>query len=126
MKLSDIANMVDYLANDCYCPGEIYDSTGFFYQIFKPNEDCKLICNGTYKGDAVTAVVCRDQIITFWVNDNKIFNAERYDATENNISEIKALLTGEKRKIKLDEFHAGETKKSIEEIMKYADAIICD
>jgi len=31
MQLKDIANMEEYLENDCYRPGEIYDSTGFFF-----------------------------------------------------------------------------------------------
>lgn len=40
MQLQDIADMKDYLENRCYCPYEIYDITGFFFQIFKPETEC--------------------------------------------------------------------------------------
>lgn len=124
MYLSDIANMEYYLENDCYCPGEIYDGTGFFFQIFKPDEECMMLIDGEYRGDKVTSVLCRDQILNFWIEDNKIVTAERYDATENNISEIKQLLTGRKLKAEFNEFEKGKTQKSLQEIMKVANAII--
>lgn len=31
-KLSDIADMDDYLENRCYCPYEIYDMSGLWYK----------------------------------------------------------------------------------------------
>ncbi len=125
MKLKDIANMEYYLENDCYCPGEIYDTTGFFFQIFKADEECNLLANGKSKsGDSVVCVICRDQILNFWVDDDNIINgAERYDATENNIKQMVEFWNGKSEKVVLDEFNEGETKKSLEQIMKYADAI---
>lgn len=126
MYLSDIANMEYYLENDCYCPGEIYDGTGFFFQVFKPDEECVILIDGEYLGDKVTSVLCRDQILNFWIEDNKIVAAERYDATENNISEVKQLLTGKKLKAILNEFEESKTQRSLQDIIKIADAIMID
>lgn len=118
--------MEKYLREDCYCPGEIYDMSGFFYQVFKPDEECKLLTNGKSKdGDTVTCVICRNQIINFWVNsENEIVSAERYDATENNIKQIIDYWKGNSKTVILDEFEEGHTSKSLAEIMKYATAIL--
>lgn len=127
MILKDIANMEDFLENDCYCPGEIYDSTGFFFQVFEPTDACTLLVKGAYKEDDVTAVVCKDQIICFWIeNNNKIVQAVRFDATENNTSEIVKALTGKKDKIIIDEFENGKTEADLNKIMSIADSIIVD
>lgn len=127
MQLKDIANMEDYLENDCYCPGEIYDCTGFFFQVFDAEDTCKLLLKGSYKGEDVTAVICKNQIICFWIENNKkIVNAERYDATENNVSEIISVLSGKKTKIHIDEFEEGKTASDLNKLMSIADAIIVD
>lgn len=127
MILKDIANMEDFLENDCYCPGEIYDSTGFFFQVFEPTDVCTLLVKGAYKEDDVTAVICKDQIICFWIeNNNKIVQAVRFDATENNTSEIVKVLTGKKDKIIVDEFENGKTATDLNKIMSIADSIIVD
>ena len=127
MILKDIANMEDFLENDCYCPGEIYDSTGFFFQVFESTESCKLLIKGTYKDEDVTAVICRNQILCFWIENNtKITNAVRFDATENNVSEIMQVLSGKKTKITIDEFENGKTEADLNKIMSIADSIIVD
>lgn len=127
MQLKDIANMEEYLENDCYCPGEIYDSTGFFFQIFNAEDACKLLLKGSYKDEDVTAVICKNQIICFWIENNKkIVSAERYDATENNVSEIVAVLSGKKTKICIDEFEEGKTAADLNKLMSIADSIIVD
>lgn len=126
MQLKDIANMEKYLEEDCYCPGEIYDVSGFFFQIFQADEECKFLTNGNSKDsdNTITCVICRNQIINFWINtENKIVFAERYDATENNIKEMINYWHGKSDKVTLDEFNKGETSKSLAEIMQYADAI---
>lgn len=128
MQLKDIANMEKYLQEDCYCPGEIYDVTGFFFQVFKADEECRLLVNGESRDsdDTVTCVICRDQILNFWINDdNNIVYAEMYDATKNNIREIINFWDNKNDKVTLDEFKFGETAKSITEIMRYADTILC-
>ena len=127
MQLKDIANMEEYLEKDCYCPDEIYDVTGIFFQVFSPEDSCKIIYKGSYKDDDITMVICKNQIINFWIENNKkIINAERYDATENNINQMIQLLQGKIQKIQLDEFEEGATEKSLNDIMSIADAIIID
>lgn len=42
-KLKDLYNMEEYLDKECYCPGEIYSFDGFFFQIFKADQDCKYL-----------------------------------------------------------------------------------
>lgn len=127
MQLKDIADMEEYLANRCYCPGEIYDMNGFFFQIFKPEEDCLIVAQGESHGsdNHVTCVICRDQIINFWINsDDQIVGAERYDATEHNIKQLKDYWLGNVEKVELDEFEHNDTQRTLKDIMKYADAII--
>lgn len=129
MVLKDIhADIERYLAEDCYCPGEIYDTTGFFFQVYKADEECKEIYRGKAKAnpdDTVVVVVCRDQIITFWINDDKVIDAERYDATENNLRVIPALYKGELTpEDKLNEFKPGETSKALNEILSVSDGLI--
>lgn len=123
MQLKDIANVEKYLQEDCYCPGEIYDVSGFFFQVFKSDEECRILVKSKSK-DSVNCVICRDQIINFWINvENEIVFAERYDATENNIKEMINYWNGKSDKVTLNEFKNGETVKSITEIMQYTDAI---
>ena len=124
MQLKDIFNMEEYLQNNCYCPGEIYDSTGIFFQNFNANDSCKLLIDGSYKNDRVVAVLCKTQILCFWIDGKKITDAVRYDATENNISEIIMVLLGKKQKITIDEFEEGTTQKSMDELLSIADAIM--
>lgn len=127
MQLKDIANMEEYLENDCYCPGEIYDCTGFFFRIFNAEDTCKLLIKGSYKGEDVTAVICKNQIICFWIENNKkITDAVRYDATENNVAEIMQVLSGKKTKMTVDEFEMGKTEVDLNKIMSIADSIIID
>ena len=127
MQLKDIANMEEYLENDCYCPGEIYDSSGFFFLIFTAEDNCKLLIKGSYKGEDVTAVICKNQILCFWIENNKkITDAVRYDATENNVSEIVLVLSGKKTTMKVDEFEKGKTEADLNKLMSIADAVIID
>lgn len=125
-ELGDLYDMNYYLENKCYCPGEIYDISGFFYQVYHIDDKCIPLCEGKLKDDDVVAVVCKDQILAFWVENEHIISAERYDATENNISEIKALLTGKKDHITLNEYDGKDSKKSLSELMQLVDAVICD
>ena len=126
MQLKDIANMTEYLENDCYCPGEIYDNTGFFFQVFDAEDSCKLLTKGYYKEYDVTAVICKNQIICFFMTKNKISDATRWDATENNVSEIVSLLNGKKTTIKTDTFNNNSSEADLEKIMSIADAIMID
>jgi len=129
MVLRDVhKDMERYLEYDCYCPGEIYDTSGFFFQVFKPEDECKEISRGAdYRDpeDTVITVVCKNQLINFWVREDKITGAERYDATENNIRIMPLAIAGKlSPEDKLDEFKPGETAKSLNEILSMADAVL--
>lgn len=127
MKLNDIGNMEEYLQNDCYCPGEIYDVTGFFFQVFSKDDKCQVLGTRKSKNSSqdIVCVACKTQILNFWIDNGKIVSAERYDATDNNIKFMKLWLNNKNIDgMQLDEFKEGETERSLESIMKYADAIL--
>lgn len=130
MKLKDILNMEEYLQNDCYCPNEIYDGGGFFYQLFYADDECKLL--GKTKHDSqyykdCYIVLCKDQIIAFGFDENEKINfAERYDATENNIKLFKSVIEDNYNGMKLDVFDKEKTKKSYQELFSLADMIMYD
>lgn len=123
MLLKDIYGMHDYLKNDCYCPGEIYDPNGFFFLIFKDEDECSKIAENA----GTIAVICKNQILYIFKDDtNKIEDVVRVDATENNIGIIKALIAGKEPKGRIDEFKKGFTQRSLQELMSIADAVIID
>lgn len=123
MQLKDVLDMHDYLIDRCYCPGEIYDQSGFFYQIFEDDDTCEKLGENNQN----IALVCKNQIL--WIykeNEKYIEEITRVDATENNIEIIKLLLAGKKPNKKLDEFVKGDTQRSLNQLMSIADAIIVD
>ena len=120
-KLGDIPDMERYLREDCYCPGEIYDVSGCFYKVFKPEYGCCLIA----ESDGMVAVTCGDQAIMFWREEGKIVDAQRVDATENNVGILRSIVAGEKPDgRKIDEFEPGSTRKAVDEVMGMADVIM--
>lgn len=132
MQLKDIANMEEFLENNCYCPGEIYDMTGFFYQVFSPDTECKLFCEGccgSIHGKFVIAKAEEEynpQIIYIEITDDKVDSLLRIDATENNMTQIKGFMNGTFNTMHLNEFPESRTAESLEEIFKMADAILVD
>lgn len=126
--LKSIPGVEHYLENDCYCRHEIYSSDGFFYQLFKPEEECKYLG----KNETHHMVICKDQLILFYIHkddDNKIVDSTRYDATENNI-ELAVLLLEKgfdevkKQDRKLDSFPDNNTNRNLKKIFDMADAIM--
>ena len=130
MKLQDIADMKEYLENRCYCPYEIYDLTGFFFQCFKPEANCSILAkvdNEEILGIFVIAKAnenAKEQIICIETKDNKVDVCWRIDATEHNKKEIIAFANKETEKMTFDEYKSGATKETLDEIMSIADAIM--
>lgn len=131
MKLKDIADMQDYLEHRCYCPGEIYDMSGFFFQVFSPEAICSLLTEGNrgaIHGKFVMATSihtdARPQIIYIEIEDDKVHSCVRIDATENNISQIMQFMRGEIEKMVFDEYKETDTVKALNEILSIADAIM--
>ena len=124
MLLRDILDMPDYLQNRCYCPGEIYELNGFFYDVYSGEEECYKIG----ENEDVIAVICGNQILYIYKSDEKntVKDITRVDATKNNITIIKQIIAHKKPKGKLDRFKDNNTEQALEHLMSMADAIIVD
>lgn len=133
MILKDVHKDVErYLAEDCYCPNEVYSVDGFFYQLVFADAECKVI--GTYldplKNDGeITFVVTASGknhdhpiLLNIWHTADKVTSMERYEYSEHNLNEILRYFKGEKDRVALTE--AEDLEKSVSDILKYADAII--
>ena len=129
MRLKDIADMEDYLENRCYCPYEIYDLSGFFFQLFRPNTECKLLAEGdrgAIHGTFVLAqsCACPMQIIYIEQNDGVVESCIRFDATENNKRMVTDFLGRRIDKMTIDKYSDNHTDKELEEILSMADAVL--
>lgn len=131
MKLQDIADMKDYLENRCYCPYEIYDMTGFFFQLFKPETECDVFAEGERGAIHGTFVFAKEddsrsrlQIIYIEHTNNIVDSCVRLDATKNNVDQILKFMRGEIEKMSFDEYDDTDTAKSLEEIFSLADAVM--
>ena len=130
MKLKDIADMKEYLEERCYCPYEIYDLSGIFFEWFKPDTECKYIIGGVRNnihGDFVIAQssdTSNPQIIYIEHTDNKVDSCVRFDATEHNIKEVIDYISGQKDFFSFDEFEPGNINKSLSEVFKIADMVM--
>lgn len=130
MKLKDIADMEKYLENRCYCPYEIYDMTGFFFQCFKPDTECKFIAEGERGAIHGTFVLAKadedskEQIVYIEHRNGIVETCTRFDATENNKHMVIDFMDGRINKMILDEYSDTNTKEALSKIMDLADAII--
>lgn len=131
MKLKDIPDMERFLAEDCYCPGEIYSLDGFFYTIFSGEDECILVDEFNEKIAVISKLDSEEpQAVIFWRDDperpGQIVAAQRVDATENNIELLKLYIHGEEypEGRGFDEFEPGQTKKSLEKVFSLCDAIM--
>lgn len=136
IKLGEVhADMGRYLQEDCYCPGEIYGVDGFFFHVFTVDDECRLI----ERSEDRTAVVAttqrggedlkRPQAIMFWHDegDGRIIDAQRVDATENNVGILRSIVRGEKPDgRKIDEFEPGSLERQVAKVLDLADAVIID
>lgn len=115
--------------------------TGFFYQIYKPETKCVVIAaNGgrtavvakpwKFKGEGDDEEA-KPQALIFWHDDEekpgRIVEAQRVDATENNIGVLKTIADdGKPDGRKLDEFEPGSAAKSLYEILGLCDLVLVD
>jgi len=129
MVLADIADMKEYLEERCYCPYEIYDLTGFFFDWFKPETECRHLISGerdAIHGDFVIAQARPEtppQIVYIEQTDGRVDSCVRFDATDNNIRQVIDFMAGKTDELSFDEFRKGETAKTLSEILRNADAI---
>lgn len=123
-----------YLEHDCYCPGEIYDVSGFWAMVYKESDKCTVIENDGKKTAVIMATPEEyKQIVCLWYDnddgdneENHILNMQRVDATENNIKVIHKYFAGtiEKGIDEFDEFIPGEGQKSLEKLLSFSSAFI--
>jgi hypothetical protein len=133
MKIRDVHPDMDrYLREDCYSPYEVYDTTGFFSDLFYPDYDCLLV----KQANDVSIVIAhgfhdkdkkRPQCLFVQYEDGKVLDVTRVDATDNNIDLLKHFADGEPCAGRmLDEFVKGSTAKSLSEMFSLCDAVIID
>lgn len=131
MKLCEVhQDMSRYLANDCYCPGEIYGPDGFFFGVYHDDDECVLI----EQTENMTVVVTdeeKPQAIIFWHDEpdepERIIDAQRVDATENNVGILTTIANGGKPDGRhIDEFEQGSLKRALDKVMSIVDAVIID
>lgn len=141
MLIKDLHPDVErYLKNDCYCPHEVYSFDGFFYNLFYEDQECEKIAENIQE-NGTGAVACvahpfnknenEPQVVLFSIEKNKVVDATRFDATENNIEIAKifvekGLLALKNSGRKFDEYVPGATAKSLKELLSFADAVIID
>ena len=124
-------DMSRYLAEGCYCPGEVYDTNGLTYLRFRPDGDC-LVCE---QGDGMTVVIAvsdqapaSPQVIMFWHDEpsepGRIMAAQRVDATDNNIGILcdiaRGTSVGGRR---LDGFPSSTDAEDAMRLLSMADAV---
>lgn len=128
MKLKDIADMEDYLENRCYCPHEIYDMSGFFFNCFEPDVECELLAEGERGSIHGTFVMAKSsqgnlQIIYIKHKDGYVDSCVRIDATENNKEQILKFMKGEIDIMNIDEYADTKTEDSLKELLGIADVV---
>lgn len=137
LKIKELHNDIErYLKEDCYCPNEIYSFDRFCYQEFYPNQDCEELEHQP-NSELIGCVAhpfnkedVKPQVVIFFLEDNgkRVYDALRYDATENNLKITKDILMNgvNGRKFHFDEYEKGSTAKTLSEILSIADAVIID
>ena len=130
MILKDVHKDVErYLAEDCYCPNEVYSVDGFFYQLVFADAECEVI--GTYpsgEGQVTLVITASGKkhdhpiLLNIWHTAEQVTSMERYDYSEHNLDQILRYFKGEISKVRLSEEE--ELGKSVSDMLKYADAIM--
>lgn len=134
MRLGDVhEDMGRFLREGCYCPGEIYDLSGIFYVYYTEEDECRLI--GSREDKIAVVLTTRGggrecthpQAVVFHLEDGRVVDARRVDATENNVWILRALIDRRDTEgRKLDEFNPGSKERSIKEVLSMCDAVIVD
>ena len=131
MKLRDIPDFEDYLENRCYCPHEIYDDSGFFFNLFYPDQECISLgqydaYGGTFKHVIADNEYGVAQILAIYIEGGKVVDCVRFDATKNNIDQVKQREAGKIKYITIDEYPNTNLGKSLDELLKFVDLVITE
>lgn len=137
MKIKELHKDIErYLLHDCYCPHEIYSFDGFFYNLFYEDQECEKIGEKFEDNRGVVSCIAhpdnkeeiKPQVLLFTIKDDKVVDALRFDATENNIEMTKIFIEkgneGLKASgMKFNEYKPGETAKSLKEILSLSNGL---
>ena len=140
MKIKELHKDVErYLLHDCYCPHEVYSFDGFFYNLFYEDQECEKIGEKFEDNRGVVGCIAhpdnkeeiKPQVVLFIIEDDKVADAIRFDATDNNVELAKIFIEKGNEGLKasgkkFDEYKKGSTAKSLKEILSIADAVMID
>ena len=131
MRLRDIPDFEDYLENRCYCPHEIYDDSGFFFNLFYPDQECILLGQYDAHGGTFKHVIADNeygvaQILAIYIEDEKVVDCVRFDATEHNIDQVRKRVKGDIDCIRIDEYLNPSLGKSLDELFNLVDLVITE
>lgn len=138
MKIKELHKDIErYLQHDCYCPHEVYSFDGFGYQLFYEDQECEKI-GEKYEGNfGVVACIAhpdnneeyKPQVVLFTIEEDRVVDALRYDATENNIEMTKIFIEKGNEGLrasgkKFDEYEPGAMAKSLKEILSLSNGLV--
>lgn len=141
MKIKELHPDIErYLNQGCYCPHEVYSLGGFFYRWFYEDQECKKLgeCHIKDDTDCVACIAHPDnkeenapQVVVFWLEGDKCYDAVRYDATENNIEMTKIFLTKGVKFLngtgrKFDCYDKDKETRNLKDLLSLADAVMVD
>ena len=131
MKLRDIPDFEDYLENRCYCPHEIYDDSGFFFNLFYPDQECILLgqydaYGGTFKHGIADNEDGVAQIWVIYITGGESVDGVKFDATEHNIEQVRKRVNGDIDCIRIDEYPNTNLGKSLDELFNLVDLVITE
>lgn len=115
-------DMARYLKEDCYCPNEIYDASGFSYELLYEKDLAKII----YTDDnyLVIAAIFNSEkgtndpeIVLFGLADNKITSAHRLDVTQNNIQIVSNIVNNIENDSRFDSYQPYTFPEDIEHLI---------
>ena len=129
MRLRDIPDFEDYLENRCYCPHEIYDDSGFFFNLFYPDQECIPLGQYDAHGGTFKYVIADDeygiaQILAIYIEGGKVVDCVRFDATKHNIDQVRQRMRGDINCITVDEYPNRNLRRSLEELLSIVDFVI--
>ena len=137
MKIKDVhPDMERYLYEDCYCPYEVYSFDGMFYELFEPGYECKLVAESDHKVAVVSACKSFDtqsqknvddkpEILLFWKNEDKVTDALRMDATDNNLELVKLYVHDEDMQgRKFNFYNKDSVVRSLKQVFDLCDGIV--
>lgn len=134
-------DMVRYLAEDCYTPGEIYERNGFSFLVFDPDLPCELVCDNADTGRLVFVATPRNgggrpRAVIAWYDDrdgdnpeHRIVQATMYDATPNNVELMTMYANGKPAPSDrwFDEYEEGASVEDVRRLLSLSDGIVvCD